>query len=224
MFTNTEVETLLRDFLDDPSPGARWTTAIIDDVMTMVLDKLWSDILISVPDYTSQLDTLTSLTAPGTIDLRTTGDGGDLSQRFVAVRNIVRNTRTYGQINPKRVVLEDGAVVAADDYAWIRYGNTLHLFPYEETPEVEFRYSYRPAKYNSLGAGADVEFPEGHEMVYIMRGVAMLMLKGGVEDTSAFAIQAKILYDEMIQALMSESPGPTVMFTSDEPESWGGLR
>ncbi len=66
--TKAQYRTLTQQWLDDPS-AKFWTAANLDLLIQVTQDSLWTDILEKSPYYVSQLDTLTSLTTPGYIDL-----------------------------------------------------------------------------------------------------------------------------------------------------------
>lgn len=218
--TQAQATALIRDLLDDASEK-RWSSTVLDYYADLGYDNLWKRLHTDVFRYNSQRDNLASLTSPGYID---TASGGDLSKRFGALQSITRNAQEYGELDPAQVVLEDGAVVVAEDKGWIWIGNELHLFPYNTTDDVEIQYGYLPAAFSSLSSGDTVEWPDGHEMAYITQIAGFMFLKGGYETEAASAQLAvsEDLYTKMLGALKRRSPGPTTMRTTDMPEEYGG--
>ena len=217
MITKTESELLIRDLLDD-ADSKRWSASVFPLWVSAAMDSVWGELLTDRPYYNSQMDNISTLTSPGYVDL---SSGGDLSQRFGRIQSVTRSARQYSQARPESVVLEDGAVVLADDYTYTKLGDELHLFPYDTTTDVEVRYCYLPAKWSSLSGGDDVVWPDGHEMVYIHHAASIMGGKGGVEDVSAMFQIKELLYQKMLAAI-KPVVGPLTMHTNDTPEGWGG--
>lgn len=218
--TRAVARTMIRELADDPD-GKRWSDANLDILAGMVIDGLYADILDDQPQAVSLLETVTTLTSPGTID---TSSGGDLTNRLYRVQSIVRNGQTYREADHRNVVLEDGAVISAQDYTYVFFGDELHLFPYSTTEDVEIRYSYRPTKFDLLANDSTaVEWPDGYELAYLTKVAAFAMGKGGVEDpTYMLAFHAQEL-QRLLSAIRRRSPGPTTMFTNDSSLSWGAI-
>lgn len=217
MFTKAEATALMRDMLDDPN-AVRWSTTQLANFTTAVLDSLWRRILQVRPEYLVATQTV-AVDATGIIDL---SEGGDLtSGRIHGIRSIVRDNQEYEETSWRNVVLEGGEAVVYPSQTWAKLGDSLYLFPLE-AGNVDIRYSYLPPRFNSLASGASVQWPEGHELAYILRVPGLLLLKGVVEDSSMLMAEARQAFREMLETLPKQSPGATQMLTEDTPEGWGG--
>lgn len=216
-YTRANAEVLIRSVLDDPS-GVRWTDTELRLFADSAFDSLWARLLTDRPKYNSAFQNLTSLTSPGYLD---TADGGGLTLRFVKLQSLTRNAQQYGELDPANVIIEDGAVVSAEDHGYIFLGDHLHLFPYNTTDDVEIRHSYRPAVWSTISAG-NITWPMGHEMVYILRIAGLMLLKGGYERQAALDTlgMAEDEYSKMLGAL-KRTPGPDVMHLTDDSSEWG---
>ncbi len=221
-FTKAEFRTLTQQFLDDPN-AKRWSATNIDLLIQVTQDTIWAAILDRDPYWVSQLDTITAdLTSPGTFS---TANGGDLTKRFYKIQSIVRNTREYGQIHRKNVIIEANEVKATDaesDFVYFFFGPVVHLLPYETAPDVEIRYSFYPTIFNGLADGTAVEWPEGHEDALFLGAAALSMAKGGKEDNSAVMGLADRARQRMFEAIERRAPGPMMPFLTSGTTSWGG--
>lgn len=217
--TQANSELLVRDLVDDPN-SVRWSATAFPLYMDLAYDSLWRRLLTDRPAYNQVTETLGALTSPGTVNL---ADGGDLTNRFHGLRKLVRDSQAYGKADPRDVLLEDGAVVVAEDYTWMFFGRTqLHLFPYSVAAGVEITYNYLPAAWSSLASGATVTWPNGHEWAFVLYAAAMLSAKGpGVEDPESLYGLAELEYSRMLGSLTSQEPGPVQIYVPDSPETWG---
>ena len=218
--TKAQVRTAVAQLLDDPS-NVRWSTANLDILIGMVMDDLVGTLLESAPYAVSQLDTITSLTAPGYVNV---ASGGDLSKRFFRLQSVTRDGRQYSEAKPRELVLEAGAVKTAPDYTFCFFGDQLHLFPYDTATDVEVRYSYRPTNFNSIATdGTAVEWPDGHEICPILRAVVFGMNKGAAEDASPIYTLYKESFSNLVSAIKRRAPGPSVMYVTDTSYGWGSI-
>jgi hypothetical protein len=222
MLTKIQARTTIQHMIDDPA-GVRWPVANLDVLISMTLDSLYAEILEASPYAVSQLDTVTP-TSPGYVDLRTTADSGDLSQRLARIQSVTRDGQEYGQLDRRNVVLEGGAEITYDeDYGFVLMGKELHLIPYSVTEDVELRYSYTPTAFWSLDDGDDVEWPDGHELVYTSYLAALAMARGGAEDGSAWMMVHAVAKQSMMGAISRRAAGPQTLFTSDTSIGWGSI-
>jgi hypothetical protein len=221
--TKTNARTMVRQFIDDPD-AARWTDGNLDLLITLTLDDLWGELLDFAPMALSQLDELTSFTSPGYIDLRLTGSGGDLSQRFYRVQSVVRNTRAYTEMRHHDVLLEDNDVQASNvgtNYHYIVQADRIHLFPYSTTDAVELRYSFLPPEFTSLAGGDTVIWPDGYDAAFLHESAARALIKGDVEDPGQHRLVAHNIMERCREAISRNSAGPTTMLLTSHPHEWG---
>ena len=215
--TKEESRDLVQQLIDDPS-GARWAPGRLDLLIQMTVDSLWVEIFRIVPEYLSYKQTLTTLTSPGYVDL---SSDGDLTYRFYKLMKVTRSGYEYAPIDHRLIVLEDDEVKVGYNRTYTRMGSKLYLFPLELTPEVEVTYTYRPAAFTLLDDGADVEWPDGHEAVYIYMAAAAALGKGAAEDPTMFKEMAEEARRRMVAELERYYPGPTTPFPSGSALAFG---
>ena len=215
--TKAESRTLIQQLIDDPD-AARWTADNLDILASVTLDKFWAELLIEAPYLRSTLQTLTSLNAPGYINI---APGGDLSERFFRVQKITRNGTEYSPGLQKDFVIEDEAFLASQRSQYFRLGSQLWLSPLDTTTDVEIHYSSHPAMYDGLGESATVVWPDGHEEAWIYAVAARALGKGAAEESAMF----KTISDDALRLCRASVkklyPGPMPMITTDSPVSWG---
>lgn len=216
--TRAESETIIRSTIDD-TDEVRWPAAEFDLIVSTTYNALWRALLVQFPWLQTQLDTVNSTS--GVVDL--TDSTGDLTQLFHSLVSVTVDGRQYGQVDPKNVTLEDGAVVSAEDYSYIRFGNDLHVFPYDDAADIEVRYSYRPTPWSSLSDATAIVWPSGHELAFCYAAASRLLLKGGVEDAEQIHGMAGIEWGRMLDTLKSWAPGGQTPFLNDRPEGWGSV-
>ena len=221
MLTKAEARSLIREWLDDPQIK-RWSDSRIDFATQLVLDDLWTELLDVQSGLTSQLQTLTSLTSPGYIDLRLTTNGGALAQRFYRVQHLTRGGREYRPIDSRDVLIENNEAIVGPDFTYYVIGDQLWMFPLA-TSQVELRYSYKPITYTSLTNGSYVQFPEGSDSAYILAASAITMAKGNVEDAAQLVALADQARNRCIAAIRRQYHGMTVPFSTGSGVEMGGI-
>ncbi len=182
------------------------------------IDSMYAELLQLVPFYTSQLDTLTSLTTPGYFDKSI---GGDLSKRHFRFQTIVRNGTTYTKGNALNLVMESSVEIPGLPTTYITLGNLIHLFPLNTADDVEVRYSYRPDSYNELADSGTVEWPDGYETAPIYETVGRLLAKGAAEDNQGYMALAGSEFGRLKAAVIRDSVGPLMVMNMDESVAWG---
>lgn len=220
--TKAQARTLIREWLDDPS-AKRWSDGNIDLATTLVLDDLWSDMLDIAPYLTSQLQTITSLSSPGYVDLRLATQGGDLTQRFYRIQQVIRGDTYLTPRDPRDTVIVNNATIVHNSDTFHFVGDQMWLFPLDTTSKVELRYSFRPTAFSSLTNGNNVTFPEGSESAYVLGTAALTMAKGNVEDVGQLASLATLAKERLINSIRRQYHGPTVPYTTEGAQSYGGI-
>jgi len=220
MLTKAIARTMIQQVMDDPS-GAMWTSANLDQLTEISLDEMWGDLLTFSPWLLSQLDTIATLTSPGYLDLRTVANGGALSQRFHRLQSIVRGGTTYSKADTRDVVVELNSVVVAPDNTYVFLGDQLWLFPLDITADVEIRYSYKPAGFVSLGEGAKVTWPDGHDSAFIYEIAARALVRGDREDNGNILRLAGQSWARLIDMIRRRQIGPIVPWGPDTSTEWG---
>lgn len=218
--TKAESETVIRSHLDDAA-SKRWGSSEFDLIVSATYDSCWRALLVQFPWLLTQRDDITSaLTSPGYVTLTT---AGELTQRFHGLISITRDGRQYSRGLDKNVVLQDDAVVVAPDYTYVRWGDELHLFPYDTTADLEIRYSYIPPVWSGLADGASIVWPEGHELAFTYAAATRLGAKGESEELGNWGGLAGIEWGRMLESIKAASPGGIAMFMNDTPEGWGSV-
>lgn len=223
MLTKSQARTLAHALLDDSS-GTRWPAPTLDLLFQLVLDELWDEVIKLHPDVTNKTERLT-VTSPGYIDLRETADGGQLANRFFRVRRVVRGTgtlaRELSEIDTRHQLIENGTEVSAPEDTWAVLGDRLYCFPLTASETIELSYSWKPALWTELAEGAYMPWP-GVESAIIFEVVGRATMKGAAEDARGFLTISETALGRLLGTLSKVGPGPQTLYTSDDPESWGG--
>lgn len=220
--TKAQARTQIRQLLDDPN-STMWTDANLDQLTELAMDEMWSDLLSYNSYLNSQLDTITSLTTPGFIDLRIVADGGALSKRFHKLQSVVRGGTTYTKYDPRDTLVELNAEIFAPTESYVFIGDQLWLFPLDTTTDVEIRYSFKPAGFVSLTDGTKVTWPDGHDSAYIFEIAARALVKGEREDNLRMLNIAGKAWDRLIETVRKRQIGPMVPWTPDSQHEYGGI-
>ena len=223
MLTKAQARTLVREWLDDPA-GKRWSDSRLDLAKQLAIDDLWTDILDLQGNITSQLHNITTTVSPGYIDLRLTTHGGQLTQRFYRVQNVVRDERVYRNCDPREFVIQSNGAVVAPDFTYFVQGDLLWLFPLDTETDVELRYSFKPTPYTSLTDGMYVPFPDGNESAYVLAASALTMAKGNIEDAGQLFSLANQAKDRLLASIRRQYQGMMVPFDpSGSGVQFGGM-
>jgi hypothetical protein len=223
MLTRLQVRTQIRNLIDD-TDAKLWDDTQLDILIDGVFDWGWSLILESFPEKIHAVDNLTSLTSPGYF---TATKAGDLTYRPHRIIQIIRSGFSYARVDPKRVIIEDSAVVVRDTLSrvWTQYGDQIHLFPYNTTDDVEVRYNYKPDAYSGLANDSTaVIWPEGHVDVVLYESAARALLRGNREDPGPLSQMADKALARMLADMGRPYSGPVMPGhgASDAPLNWGG--
>jgi hypothetical protein len=220
--TKANARSLIRQIIDDPN-ATLWTNANLDQLAELAIDEMWGDLLSWSPWLTSQLDTITSLTSPGFMDLRITGSGGALSKRFHRLQSVVRGGTTFTKYDPRDTIVELNAEVYAPQDSYIFLGDQLWLFPLDTTTDVEIRYSFKPTAFGSLADGDAVTWPDGHDLAYVYEIASSAIVKGDREDNNKISRIADRSWNRLLDAVRKRQIGPIVPWTPDSPHEFGGI-
>jgi len=233
MLTKAQVRTAVRQMIDDPN-SKRWSDPALDQLIELVLDDIYGDILDVAPYFNSQYQQIPTLHAPGYIDLRQTIYGGDLTQRLYRVQQVIANQRMYVLKDPRDYLLiaqqttgniSDVSDVqgVAQQYSMEFLGNQLWLHPLSTTTSAEIRYNYKPTAFTSLTNGSIVDMPEGSYRGLINLSAAEALPKGNAEEAQQFREMGNDAMTKCLNSIRRQYHGMTVMFAGDSPTSWGGV-
>jgi hypothetical protein len=219
-FTKAQARSAVAQAIDDPN-FKRWTSANLDVVIAMAVDDGWSQLLETNPYYTSQLQTFSSITSPGYVDLRLIANGGALSQRFQKVQKVTRDGREFSLAKQQELLLEGNADLSKLAYRYIFFGDQLWLFPLETNLSIELRYSFKPPSFISLGENDTVAWPEGHESAYVYEAAARAIGRGNAEEMTNFMSIAQMSQKRAENAIKRQYYGALMMDVDDAPTAWG---
>ena len=234
MLTKAQIRTMTRQYLDDPN-AKRWSDANLDQAVSFVYDDLWGDLLDVAPYLTCQYQQIgLPLHAPGFIDLRLTINGGDLTQRFYRLQQVIADGRHYFAKDPRDYLMVassqtgDVTTIAASTGVEQRFsyqflGDQLWLHPLGNvTTFVEMRYSFKPTAFVNMTNGYPVPFPEGHEQCIMLKSAVAAMAKGATEDAMPLRALAQESQEKMINAVRRQYHGMTVPFAPSNQWEFGG--
>src|SRR5258705_1244023 len=231
MLTKAQYRTMTRQYLDDPV-AKRWSDPNLDLAIQLVLDDLWGDMLDIAPYLTSQYQQIPlPLHIPGYIDLRLTINGGDLTQRFYRLQQLIAHGRHYFAKDPRDYLLTastntgDTSTVKADVEQRFSYqflGDQLWLHPLGNvTTFTEMRYSFKPIAFTQMTDGTNVPFPEGHEHPVMLLSASHAMAKGNAEEAGQLYAMGNDARQRMINAIRRQYHGMTVPFVPQNQYEFG---
>lgn len=235
MLTKAQVRTAVREYIDDP--GAKtWSDAALDILISMTQDNLWGDILDTASYWNSfyQLITSASYHAPGYLDLRPTGDGGDLTNRLYRIQKFIANGREFYPKDSRDFLLNAASSVGLttvtapieQNYTYEILGDQLWFHPLGTTANpgfIELRYSYRPAAFTSIADGTTVGFVDGCEHALVLTAAANAMHRGDEEDPGKFLSLAFEARQRLFATIRRKYHGPTVPFSVSNPIEMGSI-
>lgn len=233
--TKAQVRTAVREMIDDPQ-AKRWSNLNLDQLIELVLDDLYGDILDTAPYINSQYQQINlPLRAPGYIDLRTTAFGGDLTQRFYRLQQVIADGRQYFGKDPRDFLMS--ATSATGDITTIRastgveqrfsfqfLGNQLWLHPLGNvTTFVELRYNYKPTPFTSLTDSYIVDMPEGSNRAIINLVAADALAKGNAEEAQQLRVMGEDARQKLLNAIRRQYHGMIQPFSPSNMWEWGGI-
>lgn len=218
MLTKSQTRTMIRALLPD-SESQVWTGSTLDVLTQMVMDELWSGLIDQAMWFGSQLDSIgyTSIVAPGTIDLTSSGP---LTKRFYRIQKVTSNNQEYSEGDIKDVVIFNNIQVSAPRWIYTVVGSLLTLYPLQTTCPVEVRYSFLPPAFTALGDDSPVAWVEGFEAAFIHEVVARASMTDAIS-TKNHAIALKS-YDRLLSRVVREYVGPSGMQGTDDSIAWSG--
>lgn len=233
--TKAQVRSQIRQMIDDPN-AKRWNDPALDALIEEVHDDLWSDILDTSPYFNSQYQQIgLPLRAPGYIDFRQSIYGGDLTQRFYRLQQLIADGRQYSAKDPRDYLMSastqsgDVTTIKASSGVEQRFtyqflGNQVWLHPLGQvTTFVELRYNYRPQAFSTLTNGYVVDMPEGSYRALVNLAAAEAMPKGNAEDAMQLRGMGEDARQKMLNSIRRQVMGGTQIYTGENPWSWGGV-
>ncbi len=109
-------------------------------------------------------------------------------------------------------------------YVWYLLGTKIQVLPATASQTLQVYVSYRPPRADQLSAtSVTVDYPEGYETGLAMGAAAMMLDKGGAEDSAASVMRALAddLRDDMLLDLGRPSTDPIIAGSLDDPSDWG---
>jgi hypothetical protein len=232
--TKAQTRTAVRQMIDDPA-GKRWSDTNLDQLIELVLDDLYGELLDTAPYLNSQYQQIPlPLHVPGYIDLRTTAFGGDLTQRFYRLQQLIADGRQYFCKDPRDYLMVassqtgDVTSIRADTGVEQRFsmqflGNQLWLHPLGQvTTFVEIRYNYKPVGFTSLTNGSIIDMPEGSNRAIVNLASAEALTKGNAEEAQQFRLMGMDAKEKLFASIRRQYHGMTQPFALDNQWSWGG--
>ena len=233
--TKAQVRTAVRQMIDDPS-AKRWSDPNLDQLIELVLDDLYGEILDMAPYINSQYQQIgLPLHTPGFIDLRQTAFGGDLTQRFYRLQQCIADGRHYFAKDPRDYLMTattptgDVTTNAASTgieqrFSYQFLGNQLWLHPLGNvTTFVELRYNFKPIGFTSLTNGNIVDMPEGSNRAIINLAAAEALPKGNVEEAQQFRLMGGEAKQMLMNSIRRQYHGMMVPFAPSNMWEWGGV-
>lgn len=233
--TKAQVRTQVRQMIDDPN-AKRWTDSSLDQLIELVLDDLYGEILDIAPYINSQYQQIgLPLRVPGYIDLRQTAYGGDLTQRFYRLQQLIADGRQYFVKDPRDFLMmaqsqtNDVSTIRASTGVEQRFsmqflGNQLWLHPLGNvTTFVEIRYNFKPIGFTSLTNGSIVDMPEGSNRAIILLSATDALTKGNAEEAGQFRAMAEDAKQKLIDSIRRQYHGMMVPFAPSNMWEWGGI-
>ncbi len=232
--TKITVRSAIQQMIDDPN-GKRWAPSAVDQLIELVMDDIWSDILDVASYINSAYQQITlPLHAPGYIDLRLLAYGGDLTNRFYRLQQVICNGRQYSPCDPRDYLMSATSATGdvssiseqngiAPQFTYQFLGSQLWLHPLGgQTGEfVELRYNYRPTAFTELGDTDIVDMPEGSFRALINLSAGEAMMKGNAEDGVALMKVGEVARQKLMNSIRRQYHGMTVPFMADTSWSWG---
>lgn len=225
-FTKANFNTLTRDLLDDPDLKF-WSATSLDLLTRVTQDSLFSQLLDKFPYFVSNQDILATITQPG--NFVNVGDSGPLTKRFHRIQALVIDNQEYMQTDRRNLLIDENDELQAtntrSDFVYFWYGEELRIIPSANTSpstDVQVRYSFKPAPFNTLADPTVIDWPDGHEMALSAAVAARGMSKGAREDNGQLKAEAAEAWTLLIQDIEKQSHGPLQPYLDDSPEAWGG--
>jgi len=225
---------MVREYLDDPN-GKRWSDTNLNIAIQFVLDDLWSDMLDVAPYINSQYQQIPlPLHTPGFIDLKLTAFGGDLTQRFYRMQQVIADGRHYFPKDPRDYLMvaqsltNDPSTIQASTgieqrFSYQFLGDQVWLHPLGAvTTFVELRYNFRPVAFSQLADGTTLPMPEGSEQSLVLLSAAYAMGKGNAEESMQLQALGEQSRQRLMNSIRRQYHGMTVAFSPENPWAYGG--
>ncbi|SRR6266571_8931684 len=233
--TKAQVRSQIRQMIDDPA-AKRWSDGNLDQLIELVFDDLYGEILDMAPYLNSQYQQIgLPLRAPGYIDLRQTNFGGDLTQRFYRLQQLVADGRQYFGKDPRDFLMvassltNDVSTIRASTGVEQRFsyqflGNQLWLHPLGNvTTFVEIRYNFKPTQFTLLTNGSQVDMPEGSYRAIVNLAAAEALPKGNAEEAQQFRQMGEDAKEKLMYSIRRQYHGMMVPFSPSNQWEFGGI-
>ena len=195
--TKAQIRTAIQQAIDDPS-AKRWSTANLDILTGLVQDTMYTTLLDTFDDLTSNSENVTP-TGSGTYDI------SGLAKRFYRVQKIVRVSDSK-EFQAKR---------SAETFPQPTYdmlGDFIRTTPaVTGATSLTVQYSYLPTKFNDLALDSTVlpDYPEGHELALIYLTASAAIIKGDAESMQQIARLADVAVEALLQHIARRYPVAT---------------
>jgi hypothetical protein len=192
-----QIRTAVQQAIDDAG-AKRWSAANLDVLITMVADMMWSAILDTFDDATSQSDTVTP--SSGAVDITT------LTKRFYRTQKVTKvsdssdlQARRYRESVPQA--------------SYYMLGNNIVTDPaVSGASSLTVTYSYLPPSFTGLandGTSLPTEYPEGHEMALVYLAASAALIKGDAENMTQVGRMADVAVEALLTHIARRVPVST---------------
>lgn len=221
VLTKGQVRTMVRSLLNN-EPSVFISDAILDNFIGLTYDELFRSILTLNPNYNSVTTILTNFSPPGIIDTINDLVGSGVG-RFHRLHSLVIDSRTYAEVDPRDVLLQNSAIIVAPDFHYAFYGEIIYPFPLKGASgwTAEVKYSYLPTRFIDLTDTTALTWPNGNEGALIYEVVARLH-----NDSNRAVIYGKIAAtakEAMFDSVRKRSYGPSTPWTPGTEFEFGGI-
>lgn len=201
----------------DATNSSRWSNDTILRIGNIVSSKEWKGILEANKTYRYAKRT-PSVDSTGRIAIADLSAAGERFFRVLALGD----TAPWHEAD--FFPTDTDSVESSTSRVWFRTGSYIQLAPATTATGVKVHVNHRPALITDLGAGDDVEFPEGYEYILAFEMAATMLAKGGAETSEAAELRAlaEQYRGEMLGEIQRMSTGQVMMGFSDERSAWAG--
>lgn len=216
------LRTITRALLRDNEKQA-WHDSILDIIIGQSLDSLASNILDFAPDTFFARQIIPA----GTFD----PDNGTynltlLNNRFFKMTSVVRNRQEFYPVGDASITLDPtvngpSGVVTAPTFSYSIRGNSIWLFPFDNTQSVVLTYNYLPTDFLTLADTTSIDWPQGFEMIIAHDAAAQI-----VDDefrTTKFTNLRNEKLDALYSKVKRQYSGPGVQNGVDDGLAWSSI-
>lgn len=224
--TRAELVEKTREYMDAVN-SERWSDAIILDVLNIVYDSEWSNILNAAAHYTFASRSVTT-DSGGKFAFSDLSDvtSPDAEQNWYRILSMSNGNEVFGQTAFEDVPLGTSSQYPSE-FGKLYYlvGTNVQVLPVASGTALTVSVNYKPTALRDLSADTVViDFPSNSYMILAWQAAAQLLLKGGTESDAA-SVLLQLADSErasMLDDLRRRTINPTVLRYPDSKNEWGG--